>query len=83
MNKWHKGSERGPFLLYDYYMSKTPTMQTNATLGILNLDEMTENQLRSLQERGHIARRWGAVWGMKQSEFWALTAKGEQLWTLA
>ncbi len=53
-------------------------MQTNATTGALNLDELTALQLQTLQERGHIARRWGAVWGMKQSEYWALTAKGEQ-----
>lgn len=63
-------------------MDKTHTMQTNATTGALNLDELTEQQIRSLQDRGHIGRKWGALPGFSNRDYWALTAKGEQLWHL-
>ena len=56
---------------------------TNLTTGALCLDELTELQLRSLHERGHIARRWGSCSPfLPASEYWTLTAKGEKFFHL-
>ena len=46
----------------------------------LNLNTATQRELETLTAAGHIARRWGAVWGMPANEFWALTARGEALY---
>lgn len=63
-------------------MDKTTTMKSSATTGALNLDELNEQQIRSLQDRGYIARRMGALPGFSNNEYWQLTYKGEQLWHL-
>jgi hypothetical protein len=58
-------------------MSKGHTMKTTQPL---NLNTATQRELETLTAAGHIARRWGAVWGMPANEFWTLTARGEALY---
>jgi DNA-binding PadR family transcriptional regulator len=53
-------------------------METEA----LNLDKLTDRQIFNLVEDGYLARQWGALPGMNNREYWALTANGEQLFHL-
>ena len=46
----------------------------------LNLNTATQRKLETLAASGYIARRFGAVWGMTQNEYWTLTARGEALY---
>jgi hypothetical protein len=55
---------------------KPEAMKTTA----LNLNTATQRKLETLVASGYIARRFGAVWGMTQNEYWTLTARGEALY---
>ena len=46
----------------------------------LNLNTATQRKLETLVASGYITRRFGAVWGMTQNEYWALPARGEALY---
>jgi hypothetical protein len=46
----------------------------------LNLEKASERKLATLVASGYLARKWGAVWGMPASQYWALTARGEDLY---
>jgi hypothetical protein len=35
-----------------------------------NLDTLTYDQLSQLVKEGKLVRRWGAVWGMSQKDYW-------------
>ncbi len=48
----------------------------------LNLSKISEKKLWALVGGGYLARRMGALPGMKPNEYWALTAMGENVWHL-
>lgn len=53
-------------------------METEA----LNLNKLTERELFNLVDDGYLVRQMGALPGMNNREYWALTFNGEQLFHL-
>ena len=60
-------------------MDKTHAMQTTQPL---NLDKISEKELWTLVDGGHLARQMGALPGFSNRKYWALTAIGERVWHL-
>lgn len=60
-------------------VSLSTTNHTMKTTEALYLDSLSESALNNLQESGYIVRRMGALPGQTNSEYWQLTAAGEQL----
>jgi hypothetical protein len=58
------------------------TDKTIQQLQPLDLDKISQKKLEALYGGGYLARKWGAVWGMPNKEYWALTAMGERVWYL-
>jgi hypothetical protein len=71
---WHKAS---PIFLH-IQDNRTMNKETQP----LNLSKISEKKLWALVGGGYLARRFGAVPGMKSNEYWTLTAMGENVWHL-